>query len=112
MIKLLFSVVLFFIATFGNAATLMVKVNFSGNDHQIADAWLIEQDLPSNFHIKGRSNDIKFDLLDEKNNLISSSYANQPAPTYGAYILATAQEKLQLKERKRPPLKGSYSLSK
>ncbi len=110
MFKFLIAIILFFIATFGNAATLMVQVNFSGNEHQITDAWLVEQELPSNFHLKGRNNDIKFDLLDKNNNLISSSYANQPAPVYGAYILATEQEKLQLNERKRPPLKGSYYL--
>jgi len=110
MFKLFIAIILFFIATFGNAATLMVKVNFSGNEHQIADAWLVKQDLPSNFHLKGRSNDIKFDLLDENNNLISSSYANQPAPIYGAYILATEQEKQQLNERKTPRVKGSYYL--
>jgi hypothetical protein len=110
MCKLFITIVLFFIATFGNAATLMVKVNFSGNEHQIADAWLVEQDLPSNFRLKGRNNDIKFDLLDENNKLISSSYANQPAPVYGAYILATEQEKQQLNERKLPRVKGSYYL--
>ncbi len=110
MYKLFIATVFYCIATVGNAATLMVQVNFSGNEHQITDAWLIAQDLPSNFHLKGRSNDIKFDLLDENNNLISSSYANQPAPVYGAYILATEQEKQQLNERKRPSVKGSYYL--
>ncbi len=110
MFKLFTAIILFFIATFGNAATLMVKVNFTGNEHQITDAWLVQQNLPGNFHLKGRSNDIKFDLLDEDNNLISSSYANQPAPIYGAYILASEQEKQQLNERKTPRVKGSYYL--
>jgi len=110
MYKLFITAVLCCIATMANAATLMVKVNFSGNEHQIADAWLIEQDLPSNFHLKGRNNDIKFDLLDKNNKLISSSYANQPAPIYGAYILATEQEKQKLRKHKQLQPKGSYYL--
>jgi len=88
----------------------MVQVDFNGDGHKIANAWLVDQDLPANFHIKGRSDDIKFDLLDDKNKVISSSYANSPAPIYGAYILATEQEKKQLNHNAIPNKKGSYYL--
>jgi hypothetical protein len=110
MFKLFIAIILFFIATFANAATLMVKVSFTGNEHQITDAWLVEQNLPSNFQLKGQNNDIKFDLLDENNKLLTSSYANQPAPVFGAYILATEQEKQQLDKLNFFPVKGSYYL--
>jgi len=88
----------------------MVQVDFNGNEHQVVHAWLVKQDLPANFRLKGRSNDIQFDVLDQKKQLISSSFANQPAPIYGAYILATEQEKQQLSEHKLPSEKGSYYL--
>jgi len=110
MFKLFITSVLYFSATFTNAATLMVKVNFSANKHQVVDAWLVEANLPGHFRIKGRSNDIKFDLLDKNKNLISSIYANQPAATYGAHLFATEQEKQQLGNSPSRPLKGTYYL--
>jgi len=110
MFKNLIAITFYCIATYTYSATLMVQVDFNGNQHQVVNAWLVEQDLPANFRLKGRSNDIQFDLLDEKNQLISSSFTNQPAPIYGAYILATEQEKQQLNEHKLPNKKGSYYL--
>ena len=110
MMKLLIASFLYCVSVYCYSATLMVQVDFTDDDHQVVNAWLVAQDLPANFHIKGQNNDIKFDLLDDKNNLISSSYANRPAPVYGAYILATAQEKKQLQLNAIPKDKGSYYL--
>lgn len=110
MLKLFIAISFYCVAVFGNTATLMVQVNFSGNDHEVVDAWLVEQDLPANFRLKGRNDDIRFDLLDVNKDLISSSYTNQPAPIYGAHILATTEEKQQLGKQKSLVVRGSYYL--
>lgn len=111
----------FLVATFfsclavqSDAATLMVQVDFTDNKHQITSAWLVKEDLPGNFRLQGRKDDVQFDLLDENNGLISSHFANQPTPIYGAYILATEKEKQQLSQQlnqqKLSNDKGSYYL--
>ena len=110
MYKLLITALFSCLAFSIHATTLMVQVNFDNDVHQIVDAWLVKQDLPANFHLKGRNDDIRFDLLDGNSQLISANYANRPAPIYGAFILATEQEKQQLNQQKLANKKGSYYL--
>ncbi len=92
------------------AATLMVKIDFIEQEHEIVKTWLIDQDFPSSFHLKGRNDDIQFNVLDKKSRAISTYFANRIAPVSCAHILATDEEKQRLGHQHLTHNKGSYYL--
>jgi len=108
MIKLFLIISLMCTSAYSYSATLMVHVDFKNHQHQVINAWLVDKELPTNFFIKGRNDDIKMDILDYQNNLLTSYYANNPSSIYGAYILATEEEKKQLNKLTLQNNKGSY----
>jgi len=108
MIKLFLIISLMCTSAYSYSATLMVHVDFKNNQHQVINAWLVDKELPTNFFIKGRNDDIKMNILDYQNNLLTSYYANNPSSIYGAFILATEAEKDKLNTLNLQKSEGSY----
>ncbi|MDM3869803.1 hypothetical protein QSV34_00405 [Porticoccus sp. W117] len=106
--RYLLAVVLVLCAPVSLAQTLMVKVVVDGEQHQVVDAWLLEQDYPPNFQRPGQGRKIDYHLMNSNQRIEITGQVDYPALAVKACLLASEEERQNLAERNLVETKGTY----